>query len=371
MPKTARTPVFNRYELIEELGEGAFGAVYKARHKVIGHFVALKVLPPALRKDTETRERFQREASTLGKLHHPHVVQIHDADIEQSFPYLAMEFVEGQDLQKVLQKRKRLSVDEVIQLGVEMAYALDHVHSQGLVHRDVKPSNIMMGLEGHAKLTDFGIAFAATLPRITMGIIGTPEYMSPEQIDGKAVDGRSYLYSLGVVLYKCLAGVVPFPRQSESLTEMYALLKRIQEETMPLIPRPDVPRWLSDTVARCLSKKPEDRYESGAELAHVLTSPSVSDQPKAETVTQATPLDAAAEIAGRVPASRPTPIRRKKPVFIAVVIAAFIGLGSLAYSTGLLTPSQEETGDAGSQVAQPVQSGDPAPPLNREASTLR
>ena len=131
MPETTRTPVFSRYELIEELGEGAFGAVYKARHRVMKRLVALKVLPPALRKDAETRERFEREAEALARLNHPHVVQIHDADIEQSFPYLAMEFVEGRDLRKVLQERKRLSVDEVIQLGVEMAQALNHVHSQG------------------------------------------------------------------------------------------------------------------------------------------------------------------------------------------------------------------------------------------------
>ncbi len=233
MSETTRTPVFSRYELIEELGEGAFGAVYKARHRVMKRLVALKVLPPALRKDAETRERFEREAEALARLHHPHVVQIYDADIEQSFPYLAMEFVEGRDLRKVLQERKRLSVDEVIQLGTEMAQALDHVHSQGIVHRDVKPSNIMMGPDGHAKLTDFGIAFAATLPRITQGILGTPEFMSPEQVDGVTVDGRSDLYSLGVLLYECLTGTVPFQREGEGLTAMYALLKRIQEEAVP------------------------------------------------------------------------------------------------------------------------------------------
>ena len=270
MPETTRTPVFSRYELIEELGEGAFGAVYKARHRVMKRLVALKVLPPALRKDAETRERFEREAEALARLNHPHVVQIHDADIEQSFPYLAMEFVEGRDLRKVLQERKRLSVDEVIQLGVEMAQALNHVHSQGIVHRDVKPSNIMIGPDGHAKLTDFGIAFAATLPRITQGVLGTPEYMSPEQVEGRAVNGRSDLYSLGAVLYECLAGAVPFRRQGEGLTEMYALLKRIQEEPVPTIRRADVPPWLADVLARCLAKEPGDRFPDGEALAKTL-----------------------------------------------------------------------------------------------------
>ena len=270
MPDTARTPVFNRYEILEELGEGAFGAVYKARHRVMKRLVALKVLPPALRKDAETRERFEREAEALARLDHPHVVKIHDAEIEESFPYLAMEFVEGGDLRKVLQERKRLSVDEVIQLGTEMAQALDHVHQQGIVHRDVKPSNIMIGPNGHAKLTDFGIAFAARLPRITRGLLGTPEYMSPEQIDGTSLDGRSDLYSLGVLLYECLTGTPPFESEGDSMTQTYALLQRIQNDPVPPIHREDVPSWLADVIIQCLAKKPEDRYASGAALTEAL-----------------------------------------------------------------------------------------------------
>jgi serine/threonine protein kinase len=227
MPETVRTPIFTRYELIDELGSGGMGAVYKARQKFVGRLVAFKVLPPALRHDAEALQRFEREASALGRLIHPNVVTVFDAGIEGGFPYLAMEYVEGPNLRKVLQDQGRLPIDDVVRLGMEIGEALDHVQSRGLVHRDVKPSNILVKPDGAFVLTDFGIAFAATLPRITQGAMGTPEFMSPEQADGQPLDIRSDLYSLGVVLYECLAGAVPFRLDGESLTSLSHLLHQI------------------------------------------------------------------------------------------------------------------------------------------------
>ncbi|MCH8962656.1 MAG: serine/threonine protein kinase, partial [Bacteroidetes bacterium] len=272
MPETIRTPVFTRYELLEEIGSGGMGAVYKARQKYVGRLVAFKVLPPALRNDTEALQRFEREAAALGRLKHPNVVGVFDAGVEGGFPYLAMEFVEGKNLRQVLQERGRLSVEAVVRLGLEMADALDHIERQGLVHRDVKPSNIILDPDGKAMLTDFGIAFAATLPRITQGTMGTPEFMSPEQADGQTLDIRSDLYSLGVVLYECLTGAVPFQRKGDSLTSLSHLLNQVLREKPPRLQdrRPDAPAWLAEAVHRCMEKNPQDRFQTGAALVEVL-----------------------------------------------------------------------------------------------------
>jgi len=272
MPETIRTPIFTRYELLEEIGSGGMGAVYKARQKYVGRLVAFKVLPPALRNDAEALQRFEREAGALGRLNHPNVVGVFDAGVEGGFPYLAMEYIEGKNLRQVLQERGRLSVEAVVRLGLEMADALDHIQRQGLVHRDVKPSNIILDPDGKAMLTDFGIAFAATLPRMTQGTMGTPEFMSPEQADGQTLDIRSDLYSLGVVLYECLTGVVPFQRQGDSLTSLSHLLNQVLREKPPRLQdrRPGAPAWLAEAVHRCMEKNPQDRFQTGAALAEVL-----------------------------------------------------------------------------------------------------
>ena len=278
MPETIRTPIFTRYELLEEIGSGGMGAVYKARQKYVGRLVAFKVLPPALRNDAEALQRFEREAGALGRLNHPNVVGVFDAGVEGGFPYLAMEYIEGKNLRQVLQERGRLSVEAVVRLGLEMADALDHIQRQGLVHRDIKPSNIILNPDGKAMLTDFGITFAATLPRMTQGTMGTPEFMSPEQADGQTLDIRSDLYSLGVVLYECLTGALPFQRQGDSLTSLSQLLNQVLREKPPRLQdrRPDAPASLAEAVHRCMEKNPQDRFQTGAALAEVLRPASIT-----------------------------------------------------------------------------------------------
>ncbi len=314
MPETTRTPVFTRYEILEELGSGGMGTVYKARQKFVGRLVAFKVLPPALRQDAEALQRFEREAAALGRLKHPNVVAVFDAGVEGGFPYLAMEFVQGKNLRQVLQERGRLSVDEALRLGIEMAEALEHVQRRGLVHRDVKPSNILIDPDGKAMLTDFGIAFAATLPRITQGAMGTPEFMSPEQADGRALDIRSDLYSLGVVLYEGLAGAVPFKREGDSLTSLSKLLHEILHAPPPRLTVPGVPAWLADAIHRCLEKDPARRFQTGADLARVLreqAAPQAAARPQAEAPTGATNGHALPQQA-TAPARR-TPVVKEAP----------------------------------------------------------
>ena len=310
MHETIRTPVFTRYELLEELGQGGMGAVYKARQKYVGRMVAFKVLPPALRNDAEALQRFEREASALGRLQHPNVVGVFDAGVEGGFPYLAMEYIEGKNLRQVLQEKGRLSVEAVARLGLEMADALDHIQQQGLVHRDVKPSNIILEPSGKAKLTDFGIAFAATLPRITQGAMGTPEFMSPEQADGKTLDIRSDLYSLGVVLYECLTGAVPFQRDGDSLTSLSQLLNKVLGEAAPRLQdrRPDAPAWLAEAVHRCMEKNPDDRFQTGAALAGVLRANTGQEAAAPPVAPPPTPT-----LPEPPPAPEPPPVAQETP----------------------------------------------------------
>lgn len=313
MYETTRTPVFSRYEILEELGHGGMGTVYKARQKFVGRLVAFKVLPPALRQDAEALTRFEREAAALGRLKHPHLVSVFDAGVEGGFPYLAMEFVEGKNLREVLQERGRLPVDDVQRLGIEIADALDHVQAQGLVHRDIKPSNILIDDAGRAVLTDFGIAFAATLPRITQGAMGTPEFMSPEQADGKPLNIRSDLYSLGIVFYECLTGRVPFERRGDSLTALSTLLHKILHEPPALLLEDEVPPWMAAIVLRCLQKDPADRFQTGADLVAALRAGATAEPVAVVSTPQPQPIAAPPSPPSNGQASAAAPVEVAPP----------------------------------------------------------
>ena len=240
MPQTIRTPVFNRYEVLEKIGSGGMGTVYKARDTHLDRCVALKMLPPGLQEHPETLERFRREAQALACLKHPSVATVYDANVEGGFPYLVLEFIEGKNLERILAEQGPMPIQDVVRMGIELAEAIDHIHEHRVVHRDIKTSNIIVEPEGRAVLADFGIALVASLPRISLGALGTPEYMSPEQADGKALDGRTDLYSFGVVLYECLSGVVPFERDGDGLAELTALMTDIlKAPPLPLRQRPE------------------------------------------------------------------------------------------------------------------------------------
>ena len=289
MSKTTRTRVGEDYEILEELGRGGMAAVYKARDKRLGRTVALKVLPPHLVTDAEAQTRFEREARAGAHLEHDHIVTTYDFGIHDGSPFLAVAFIEGETLAGRIKRQGRLPAEETVALLAPIAEALAYAHRKGVIHRDVKSNNIMIRAEDQRPvLIDFGIAQASFTQKLTRrgDALGTPEYMSPEQASARDIDHRSDLYSLGVVLYECLTGTLPFKSPN---TEV--LLANIKHEPHRPVAEvaPDVPAELSAVVDRCLAKRPEDRYADGAALAETLrtghaASPTRKRRPRAAWV---------------------------------------------------------------------------------------
>ncbi len=261
-----------RYELLRVLGRGAMGIVYAARDPIIDRQVALKTLRLDLDADqtAEFRERFLREARAAGRLNHPNIVSVHDVgeDPATGLAYIAMEFVEGRDLKQLLASGHRFRPSEAARIVAEVATALDYAHQMKVVHRDVKPANIILTRDGTAKITDFGVARLESSNLTVEGqFIGTPNFMSPEQITGRPVDGRSDLFSLGVVLFFLLTGQRPFTGES-----MHEVTLRIVQAQCPIPSTVDLtlPPAFNPILLRALEKSPEKRFQSGAELAAVL-----------------------------------------------------------------------------------------------------
>jgi serine/threonine protein kinase len=263
-----RLALSTKYEIMEEIGRGGMAVVYKAIQKNLERVVALKALPPTLIHDKAFLERFHREARSAAKLSHPNIIIVHDEGIEGEIHYIAMEYLMGIDLNHLIQQEGKLSVDDSVEFIAPIASALEYAHSHGLVHRDVKSSNIFIAEPRRPVLTDFGIAHAASGTRLTMDgtILGTPDFMSPEQAAGREVDGRSDIYGLGVVLYHALTGRLPFHSDSP-LTTIYKL---VNENCIPLHQLVSVPDWLENVVMRCMEKDPLRRIQTGGELAQLL-----------------------------------------------------------------------------------------------------
>jgi predicted Ser/Thr protein kinase len=244
------------------IGEGGMGVVYRASHLQLRRTVALKVLPPSLTADREYRHRFEREAAIAASLEHPNVVPIYDAGYANGVLYLSMRFVDGEDLSAVLQRHGRLDVEPLCDLLEPVADALDAVHAAGLVHRDVKPGNILISRSGrrHVYLCDFGIAKAAAGGRELTAAgqyMGTVHYSSPEQIEGRWVDGRSDQYGLACLAFRALTGQVPYPRP-ETAAVIYAHLAA--DPPRPSLRRPDLPTAVDAAVAKATAKQPERRF---------------------------------------------------------------------------------------------------------------
>jgi len=259
----------NKYEIIEEIGRGGMASVYKAIQKNLNRTVALKVIHQNLIHDKEFLERFHREAQVSASLNHPNLVTIFDEGQERGVHYMAMEYLDGQDLHRMIREKGRLEVEETIKIIPPIAEALDYAHTKGLIHRDIKSSNIIVTKEGRPVLTDFGIAHAATGTKLTQTgtVIGTPEYMSPEQAEGKEVDGRSDLYSLGVVMYECLTGNLPF-KGDNPMTTIYKILN--DQLTPPTKVNSSIPGWLSSISTKILSRNIDERFQKGSELSSAL-----------------------------------------------------------------------------------------------------
>ena len=290
------------YEILDILGRGGMGTVYKARQTSLQRPVALKVLNPAMAKDVEFVRRFEREARVLGSVNHPHVVGVHDFGrgsdlVAGDFLYLVMEYVDGRTLEDDLKARTK-PLDELLRSFRDVARGLEAIHAAGLVHRDLKPSNILIGADGRARVSDFGLALhAETDQKLTRSgmLLGTPHYISPEQAQGKKVDGRADLYALGVMLFEAAAGRPPF--QAPSATAL--LLKHVNEAPPPLYKlAPHAPRGLQELVRRLLAKNPAARPDSatavGRDLEQILAELKAAPPASRDRVLAAAPPPAKA-----------------------------------------------------------------------------
>jgi serine/threonine-protein kinase len=266
-------PKFGRFEVQKELGKGAMGVVYLGKDPKIGREVAIKTM--ALSQEfepeelAEVKERFFREAETAGRLSHPNIVTIYDTGEEHDFCYIAMELLKGGDLAPYVKPGKLLPMDKVLSIVARVADALGYAHRQGVVHRDIKPANMMYDPQTDTlKVTDFGIARLTDSSKTKTGmVLGTPSYMSPEQLAGKKIEGRSDLFSLGVSLYQMLCGRLPFEGES-----MAQLMFKIANEppTEILSVNPDVPPRLRAFLLHALAKNPDERFQTGEEFAGAL-----------------------------------------------------------------------------------------------------
>lgn len=254
----------DRYRLVSLLGEGGMGAVYAAEDTTLGREVAVKVLRPELAANPDLVQRFLTEATTLAKLGHPNIATLFELKQDSSVVYMVMELVRGHNLETVRQQRGALPWPETAEVARQTLSALHYAHGRGVVHRDIKPSNLMFDEHGGIKVMDFGIARVLGTAKATRTghVVGTAEYMAPEQITGREVDGRTDLYALGIVLYELLTGHGPFDATSD-----YGLMKAHVEMPVeaPGLQLPGLPAWFDDIIVRLLAKSPDDRFIDAAE----------------------------------------------------------------------------------------------------------
>jgi eukaryotic-like serine/threonine-protein kinase len=271
--ETSEIKRFGRYEIVAELGRGAMGVVYKARDPQIDRMVAVKTVSlwgQEPEEEKEFRLRFLNEAQAAGRLHHSGIVSVFDVgeDPENRDPYLVLEYVSGESLNRILAREKKLPLATALQLAQEIAEALDYAHGQGVVHRDIKPANILITESGHAKIADFGIA-KLNLAHFTLPgrVLGTPAYMAPEQLSGESCDGRSDLFSLGVILYVMCTGLSPF-QGSSATTVSFKVANREPVAASAL--DMTLPPQLDAVISSAIAKNPEERYQTGKEFAEDL-----------------------------------------------------------------------------------------------------
>ena len=362
----------NRYEIKECIGSGGMGAIYTARRIHIGDTVAVKVLRPEVVNDSQSRERFQREARAAAKLHHPNAVVVHDFGQDaDGTTYIVMEYLEGRSLRDVMNDEKTMPLPQALSLTKQACAAIEAAHRLGIIHRDIKPDNIIVldSHDGtpHVKILDFGIAklldrtneLGEIDPTLTQAgtVIGTPNYMSPEQCQGESLDARSDVYSLGIVLYEMLTGVQPFTAKNST----GIVIKHVTEKPRRLVSlNPYVPAEVERVVLKALEKKPEARQQSALDLAREFEAAvNQSSQPKSfSPVAQVAETRLETRVAA-VKTGKPS----RAPLFVAAGAAAILLLGGLSWwlvmSSQQPPKSQPSAKDISTQL--PPQKAEPTP----------
>ncbi|HKS67144.1 MAG TPA: serine/threonine-protein kinase, partial [Candidatus Acidoferrales bacterium] len=283
----------NRYEVLQLLGEGGMGAVYKARDREVDRLVALKIIRPDLASRPDILARFKQELILARQVTHKNVIRIFDLGEADGLKFITMDFIEGHDLKSILREKGKFSSEEAVKVTTQICRALDAAHSEGVVHRDLKPQNIMVDANGRVTVMDFGIARSMETTGMTQtgSLVGTPEYMSPEQAKGEEVDARSDIFTLGIIFYELLTGKTPFYADSAYAT----LLKRTQERARnPVELDPTIPHYISDVVMKCLETNREQRYSSALDIIHDLGQHTVTSSRTALPAIAAPAIPAAA-----------------------------------------------------------------------------
>ena len=286
-----------KYEVISVLGRGAMGIVYRARDPLMDREVAIKTMLPEHTLDEESRERFFREARAAGKLRHWNIVTVYELGFDGKSAYIAMELLDGSDLRETLETDPDLALARRFDIVIEILEGIDFAHQHGVIHRDLKPANIHIGLDGHVRIMDFGIARLVSSEITRTGtVLGTVSYMSPEQVSGRRVDGRSDIFSIGVMLYELVTGAKPFP--GDTIT---SIIYRIASQEPEPLPETGLPQGLSEVVLGALAKDPERRYQTGRAMADALRAVRVG-------VTEApAPAPRSGEVAPTLPVTRRAP----------------------------------------------------------------
>ncbi|WP_102400626.1 Stk1 family PASTA domain-containing Ser/Thr kinase [Haloimpatiens massiliensis] len=261
----------NRYELLEKIGEGGMAEVYKAKCHILNRYVAIKILKNEFANNEDFVKKFQTEARAAGSLSDSRIVNIYDVGNEDNINYIVMEYIKGKTLKEVINEKGKIEYIRAIEIAIGIAKALECAHKNDIIHRDIKPHNIMITEEGNVKVTDFGIARVSNFSTITNTnkVVGSAHYFSPEQARGTIVDCRSDIYSLGILMYEMVTGKVPY----DADTPVSVALKHIQESVIPPVQfNPDIPKSLNDLIIKCIEKEPIKRYQNAAELIEDLYS---------------------------------------------------------------------------------------------------
>jgi eukaryotic-like serine/threonine-protein kinase len=340
--------IAGRYELLELIGKGGMSSVYKAHDRLLDRQIAVKILHPHFTEDEEYVERFRREARAVAQLSHPNIVTVIDRGEDEGRQFIVFEYVEGENLKQRLERTGPMPVRDALLLTLQMARALAFAHGRGLIHRDVKPQNVLLNADGQAKMTDFGIARSIDVQGVTITgtVLGTSEYIAPEQARGQRVDAQTDVYSLGVVLFELLVGGVPY----EGETFVTVALKHVNEPVPPVLERrPDLPPRVAMAVERAMAKSPDDRFSSMQVLVDELEVCLAELDPGDEQATMISRQPVAGKRA-RQPRRRKRRLGVLWPIAAVLAVLAVAGLAAL----GAIALRDGDDGSPSAATGQPI-----------------